>query len=307
MSTLAILCSGQGWQGSDMFDLVAGAPEAQDVFAAAGSVFNGRDPRDLVAQATDGELHANATAQVLCCTQALAAWSVLRPKLQARLVVAGYSVGEVAAWGVAGAFDPATAFQVVARRAALMDGATRPPAGLLAIRGLMPRAIEGLCRDVGVYVAIRNAPDRVVLGGGRDALERARTLAERGGAAGVTHVPVGVASHTPLLRGAAEEFSAFLVGLEGVRVPEARLISGIDGASVFDAREGLAKLGRQVAETVDWAACMVACRAVGATRALELGPGNALARMMGEVIGDRDCRSVAEFRSIDGVLRWALA
>ena len=294
MSTLAILCSGQGWQGSDMFDLVAGAPEAQEVFAAAGSVLGGRDPRDVVAKATDGELHANATAQVLCCTQALAAWSVLRPRMQARLVVAGYSVGEVAAWGVAGAFDPATAFHVVARRAALMDGATHAPAGLLAIRGLTPRAIEGLCCDAGVHVAIRNASDRVVLGGERDELERARMLAERGGAAAVTYVPVGVASHTPLLRGAAEEFSAFLV-------------SGIDGASVFDAREGLAKLGRQVAETVDWAACMGACRAAGATRVLELGPGNALARMMGEVIGERDSRSVAEFRSTDGVLRWLLA
>ena len=81
---------------------------------------------------------------------------------------------------------------------------------------------------------------------------------------------------------------------------------GIDGASVFDAREGLAKLGRQIAETVNWAACLEACRANGARRALELGPGDALARMMGNVIGERDSRSVAEFRSIDGVLRWML-
>ena len=82
-----------------------------------------------MAEATDGDLHANATAQVLCCVQALAVWAVLKPKLDARLVVAGYSVGEVAAWGVAGAFDPACVLHVVARRAALMDEATDEPAG----------------------------------------------------------------------------------------------------------------------------------------------------------------------------------
>ena len=307
MSTLAILCSGQGRQGPGMFDLVAGAPEAQDVFAAAGSVLGGRDPRSLVAKATDGELHANATAQVLCCTQALAAWAALKPKLNARLVVAGYSVGEVAAWGVAGAFDPASVLHVVARRAALMDKATQGLAGLLAIRGLTPRAIEELCRDAGVHVAIRNAPDRVVVGGERNGLERAREFAERGGAAGITDIFVGVASHTPFLHDAAEKFGLFLLDQKGVRDPDARLLSGIDGASVFGAREGLAKLGRQVAETVEWAACMEACRAAGATRALELGPGDALARMMGEVIGGRNSRSVSEFRSFDGILRWVLA
>jgi [acyl-carrier-protein] S-malonyltransferase len=54
------------------------------------------------------QLYANQTAQLLCCTQALAAWAAL--DLGARLVpakqiiVAGYSIGELAAWGCAGVF-----------------------------------------------------------------------------------------------------------------------------------------------------------------------------------------------------------
>ena len=304
MTALAILCSGQGRQGRGMFDLVADAPEARSVFEAAASVLGGRDPREVAATDDDAALHANATAQVLCCAGALAVWAVLQPKLDSPLVVAGYSVGEVAAWGVAGALQPAAVFDVVARRAALMDEATDAPSGLLAVRGLSPAALDALCREADVHVAIRNAPDRVVVGGRRDALDRAGKAAEAQGAS-VTAIPVGVPSHTPLLRGASEKFGAFLCDLGDVRTPDVRLLSGIDGAAVFDVRDGLDKLGQQVARTVDWAACMDACRAAGATRALELGPGNALARMMGDVIGERDSRSVADFRSLDGVLRWA--
>lgn len=290
-----------------MFDLVADAPEARDVFAAATGALDGRDPREVIASGDDDEIHANATAQVLCCTQALAGWAVLKPHLDARLVVAGYSVGEVAAWGVAGAIAPAAVLRLVAKRAASMDAAISAPSGLLAVRGLGDGAIARLCRDADVHVAIRNAPDRVILGGMRDALARARTAAEAEGAAGVTSIPVGVPSHTPLLREAADAFGAHLHGLEDVRAPDARLLSGIDGAAVLDIGEGLDKLARQVAQTVDWAACLEACRAFGATRALELGPGDALARMMGGVIGDRDSRGMSEFRTLDGVLRWLKA
>ena len=303
MTALAILCSGQGRQGRGMFDLVADAPEARSVFEAAAAALGGRDPREIAANDGDDALHANATAQVLCCAQALAVWAVLKPKLDTPLVVAGYSVGEVAAWGVAGALQSAAVFDVVARRAALMDEATDAPSGLLAISGLSSVALDTLCRDAGVHIAIRNAPDRVVVGGRGDALERAEKAADAQGA-NVTPIPVDVPSHTPLLRGASERFGTFLRDLGGVRTPDIRLLSGIDGAAVFDVGDGLDKLGKQVAQTVDWAACMEACRATGATRALELGPGDALARMMGNVLGERDSRSVAEFRTLDGVIRW---
>ena len=304
MNALAILCSGQGRQGRGMFDLVADAPEARCVFEAAASALDGRDPREMVAKDGDDALHANATAQVLCCAQALAVWAALKPKLDSPLVVAGYSVGKVAAWGVAGALEPVAVFDIVARRAALMDEATGAPSGLLAVRGLSAAALDALCRDADVHVAIRNAPDRVVVGGRRGALDRAGTAAEARGAS-VTPIPVDVPSHTPLLRGASERFGAFLRDLGNVRTPDVRLLSGVDGATVFDVGDGLDKLGQQVARTVDWAASMEACRAAGATRALELGPGNALARMMGDVIGERDSRGVADFRSLDGVVRWA--
>ena len=95
--TLAILLSGQGGQHPAMFALTADRPEALAVFEAARPLL-GQDPRDL-ARAGEG-LHGNRTGQILCCVAALAAWSVIAAGKPARAIVAGYSIGDLAAWGV---------------------------------------------------------------------------------------------------------------------------------------------------------------------------------------------------------------
>ncbi len=121
MTALAILCSGQGSQGRGMFDLVAEAPEPREIFAAAAATLRSRDLRDVAAAGDKGDRHTDAIAQVLCCAQALAVWAASKPKLgDRRLLVAVYSVGEVAAWGVAGAVEPTAVFDIVAKRAALI-------------------------------------------------------------------------------------------------------------------------------------------------------------------------------------------
>jgi [acyl-carrier-protein] S-malonyltransferase len=85
---------------------------------------------------------------------------------------------------------------------------------------------------------------------------------------------------------------------------DVRLLSGIDGDTVFDVRTGADKLARQIQQTVDWASCMESCRAAGVTKVVELGPGDALARMMHEVIPDGDVHSLSEFHSLSGFERW---
>jgi [acyl-carrier-protein] S-malonyltransferase len=42
----------------------------------------------------------------------------------------------------------------------------------------------------------------------------------------------------------------------------------------------------------------------GITAALELGPGNALSKMMSARHPGIECRSVADFRSMDGIRNW---
>ena len=305
MTGTAILCSGQGAQAPGMFNLVADAPAADAVFKAAKAALGGHDPRDLVRQASADDLHANQAGQILCCTQALAVWAVLGDVVPRPLVVAGYSVGELAAWGIAGVLDAKTVLHLAAERASLMNDDTGKPSGLAAIRGLSRRDLEPLCRAHGCHVAIVNASDQMLAGGTRTSLDALVRDAEAHGASAKL-VPVAVASHTPLLRRASEQFRAALgkAKLPGVLPSGVRLLSGIDGAAVFDLGAGLDKLARQVQQTIDWAACMDACRSGRVTKVIELGPGNALARMMQAAMPDGDAHSVSEFHSLDGLKHW---
>ena len=301
----AILCSGQGAQTAGMFDLLADAPEAAAVFAAGKAALAGHDPRDLVRHANEDELHANKAGQILCCTQAMAAWAVLGDRVPRPLVVAGYSVGELAAWGVAGVLDARTIIHLAAERASQMDAATKEPASLLAVRGLSRHKLEALCRAHDCHVAIVNAPDQMLAGGTRSSLDALAGDAAAHGASAKL-VPVSVASHTPLLRQASKQFHVTLsrVKAPGALSSDVRLLSGIDGDAVFNLHDGMDKLARQIQQTVDWAACMDACQSGGVTKVFELGPGNALTRMMQVLTSDSDIHSLSEFHSLEGAKRW---
>jgi [acyl-carrier-protein] S-malonyltransferase len=119
-------------------------------------------------------------------------------------------------------------------------------------------------------------------------------------------LPVTVPSHTPLLAEASEEFrqALFKAHLPEQVPADVRLLSGIDGDSVFDVHMGAEKLARQIEQTVNWAACMESCRAAGVATVFELGPGDALARMMHEVILDGDVHSLSQFHSLPGLQHW---
>ena len=290
-----------------MFDLLADAPEAAHVFEAAKAALGGKDPRELVRQANVDEMHANKAGQILCCTQAMAAWAVLGDVVPHPLVVAGYSVGELAAWGVAGVLNAKDVIGLAVKRASAMDDATTQASGLAAIRGFSRRELELLCHAHDCHVAIVNSPDQMLAGGIRTSLDALIHDAESRGAS--AHIiPVAVASHTPLLRRASAQFRTALgkVELPGALLSGVRLLSGIDGNAVFDLHDGMDKLARQVQQTVDWAACMDACRGAGASKFIELGPGNALVRLMQGVMTDSEVHSLSEFRSLDGLKRWTM-
>jgi [acyl-carrier-protein] S-malonyltransferase len=306
MTGVAVLCSGQGYQNAGMFDLLADAPEASPVFEAAKFVLDGTDPRQLVRKASNDDLHADEVAQVLCCTQAMAAWAVLGAKLPRPLVVAGYSIGELAAWGVAGLLEYKGVLDLAARRARAMDKATVQPSGLVAIHGLKRDTLDPICKARGAYVAIVNAQDQILVGGARKALDAVIHDARIAGAERITILPVTVPSHTPLMAKASDQFRQALAKapLPAEMPAGVRLLSGIDGDTVFDVHSGVDKLARQIQQTVDWAGCMESCRAAGATKVIELGPGNALAHMMQEFMPDGDAHSLSEFHSLSGFEHW---
>lgn len=302
--TLAILCSGQGRQHPDMFALTGGAPEAASLFEHAAKLLGG-DPRDFVHRETSDALHHNRAGQILCTLQALAAAAMLGEAMPGRIVVAGYSVGEVAAWGVGGLLGATDTLDLVARRAEVMDAATQPGDGLMFVRGLSRDDIDRLCERYEAAVAIVNPGDAFVLGGSRAALQAIAAAAKLMHAARVVDLPVEVASHTRRLAAASAAFRESL-SLISVFPPATgtRILSGIDGSPVISVEAGLDKLAAQISQTVQWAGCLQGCIEAGATAFLELGPGHALSAMAEGVWRDIPARSLEDFRSLQGARSW---
>jgi len=303
--SLAILCSGQGGQHARMFELTGDAPEAAGLFAHAEALL-GWEARTWVLTASEDALHENRYAQLLCTLQALSVAAVLAQSLPAKRCVAGYSVGEVAAWSVAGLIKPEDTLDLVVARADAMGAACRGEQGMLFVRGLSRTVIEHMTERAEAAVAIVNPGDAYVIAGMQSALMEIAIEAQRRGATRVVTVAVKVASHTRQMADATPLFRDRLsqVHVERALPAGTRLLSGIDGETVLNISEGVDKLARQISQPVQWAACLQACVEAGVTVLLELGPGRALADMAASAFPGIAARSVDEFKSFQGVRAW---
>lgn len=298
MSFALVFC-GQGTQHAAMLPWL----EDDDIVRAMCERLQVGDWR--LAMATPGWAERNENAQVLLTGLALAAWQQLSPRLPRPAAAAGYSVGELAAFSAAGVFDTATALELAARRAQAMDRCAREhPGGLLAVSGLPADRMEALRAKLGLDLAIRNGPATFVLGGPAPALEAAEREAAGSGARS-TRLGIAVASHTRWMREAA---AAFELELSHHRLnrPELALMANTAQA-VRDADGARQALAAQIASTVHWDECMDGLHARGPGCVLEIGPGQALARLWNDRFPAVPARSCDEFRSLEGVVRWVSA
>ena len=298
--SLGILCPGQGAQHPGMLDLVKGEPEAARVLAHASVVLDA--PIADLLSGSEEALFTNATAQPLICAVELATWAALSAQLPSPRVFAGYSVGELAAYGCAGALDAQAVVALARDRARAMDVACPDPCRMSAVRDLAYQSVEVLTRAHGVEIAIINAEDRMVVAGRMPAMANFEAAAQGLGGS-VTPLPVHIASHTSLMRPAADAVNRWLE--ESVLVaPLTPVLAGIDGTPVLSRMRAVETLARQTAQTIQWHACLEGLREAGCTVLLELGPGADLARMARDRLPGIPARSIAEFRSLEGAVAW---
>lgn len=299
--SLAIVCSGQGGQHPAMFALAHCDAAAAAVLASAADLL-GEDPLRL---ATQPGRYDNAIAQPLVCAAALAHWKALRAHLPAPVAVLGYSVGELAAHAVADSFDAATCLSLAGERARLMDRASPGQCGLMALTGLALRSIQTLCQRHGAAVAIVNGADHAVLGGPLPALRAIEAEARERGA-NARWLPVSVPAHTPWLAAAAQGFDEYLRAAP-LRAPRLPVLAGIDARAVATRERVIETLAAQIAQTIRWHEVLVQAVERGARVFLELGPGNALARMIEPGFDGCQARSIEDFKTLDGVRDWVAA
>jgi [acyl-carrier-protein] S-malonyltransferase len=298
--TFAVLCPGQGAQHPALLDFVDRFPESQEIVEVAAETL-GEDPR---AWTRGGDaIYRNAIAQPLIVIAQVAQWAALRSGLPAPLALAGYSVGELACHGVAGALDIGELARLARTRAEAMDAAAAEhQGGLLGVNGLARSTLQRLCAATRAYIAIAIADDTYVVGGDETALQGLRDRSQRAGAK-VTELRVGIASHTPLLAAAAETFRDAL-DRSAWSAPSIPVIAGVDASLITSRARAIETMSAQISHTVEWAHCLDALYERGCRVYLELGPGSALSKMVRARFDDVEARAVDEFRRLENASGW---
>ena len=301
---LALLCGGQGALSPSTLALVADQPAAESIFAAA-SHYLGHDPRELILTRDANTLSTNHISQILTVTAALAIYTCVADVLSKKIAVAGYSVGEMTAWSIAGIWTAEEALRLTDARASLMESVAGPEGRLGYIRGLERRKLEPLARKHRCELAITNPGVLFIVGGEEHDVTELCHEALAEGAARAGLLAVKIASHTTRLDQACKPLQQALDASKLSAIASNRiLLAGGDGERIFSATNATAKLARQVARPIDWTATLEALAELGVDSVLDLGPGDALKDMMQALLPSIRCYSAGGFHTLDGLRNW---
>ncbi|WP_326552568.1 acyltransferase domain-containing protein [Micromonospora sp. NBC_01813] len=193
-------------------------------------------------------------------------------------VVAGHSVGELAAASLAGALPAESAITLAAVRGREMAAACALEAtGMAAVLGGDRLEVLAAIDSHGLHAANHNGAGQIVVAGAAGQLEKFAAQPPAG--ARVAVLQVAGAFHTPYMAPAEQALAAVAAGITPAD-PNRILLSNLDGAAVSHGRELLQRLVRQVTAPVRWDLCMRTLADLGVTGVLELPPAGTLAGLI---------------------------
>lgn len=300
--SLAVICSGQGAQEPGLF---ASFPFSAKGLAVKKRILDAGCLEPAVAawledpSADPDAIFQNHFSQPLISLWQLMVWAEL--SLPVPHVFAGYSLGELSAYGCAGALKPEDVVRLAGIRARAMDAAGAGE--LIAVTGLEAGAAGEIAGRHAGYLAIVLGPDHCVLGVAPGKAAAAADELRAAGAGMASILSVSVPSHTPFLDAAVGPFRAALAGVAW-SAPASPVLAGIDSSKVSSATRMHESLPEQIHRTVRWDLVQQRIKEEECRIVLELGPGSQLAHAL---MGGRfvaDARSTAEFRSADGISEW---
>ncbi len=259
---------------------------------AAWSDISGLDLARLGTTATAEEITDTAVTQPLVVAATLLAHEELAKRgslgegsEDTSIVVAGHSVGEIAAYAIAGVISADEAVSLAATRGAEMAKACAlEPTGMSALLGGDEDEVLARLEALDLVPANRNAAGQIVAAGAVSALEK---LAEDPPArARVRQLATAGAFHTQYMVTALEGYTAVANRITPAEIssPNVTLLSNADGRPVSSAADAMTKLVAQMTQPVRWDLCTATIRELfeqasdvgGVTAIVEFPPAGTL-------------------------------
>lgn len=254
---------------------------------AEWSASSGLDLERLGTTATLQEITDTSVTQPLVVAASLLGAAELRRRgeVPADTIVAGHSIGEIAALAVAGVISDADALRLASARGTAMSRACADrPTGMIAVLGGVEADVLLALDSAGLTPANRNGAGQIVAAGpleACDALEQNPPARAR-----LRRLEVAGAFHTDHMGSAVDGFRE-LADETDVNDPELTLLSNADGVAVTSGRDALNRVVNQITNPVRWDLCTQTMLKLGVDTFVELPPSGALVglakRMMREV------------------------
>ena len=292
MGKIAFVFSGQGDQFPGMGkDLYEKYPVAKNIYDLCDEIrpntsaqcFNG----------TEDELKETKNTQPCLFAMELAAASVLIEKGVAPDAVAGFSLGEVVAATVSGAFDNETGFRLVCTRGELMQReAEKFDTSMAAVVKLTPEQVQEVCGKYSdVYPVNFNCPGQITVSGLSSQMTDFFADVK---AAGGRALPLKVkgAFHSPFMNEAAKAFGEELKNAE-VREQTITLYSNLTAEAYGEDVAEL--LSAQICNPVQWEKIIRNMIAGGVDTFVEIGPGKTLTNMIKKISADVKAVGIIEY------------
>lgn len=281
MGRIAFVYPGQGSQHPGMgLDLKKSDLLARFAFTQADQLRPGTSDQCFFGD--EETLKQTANTQPCLYTVEMAASQALLGQGVTPDMVAGFSLGELAALTVAGAVDFENGIKMVTRRGQLMQAAAeKVDSAMIAVMKLEASQVEALCAAYPeAYPVNYNCPGQTVVAVKRDQLDGLKQDIK---AAGGRALPLKVSGgfHSPFMAEAAEQFGAYLQDVKFSSTFKVPLYSNYTGYPYDrDCRE---LLQQQICNPVRWQTLVKNMIADGADTFIELGPGQVLGGLIGRI------------------------
>ncbi|AHC26395.2 ACP S-malonyltransferase [Mycolicibacterium neoaurum] len=266
------------------------------------SDISGLDLVRLGTTATAEEITDTAVTQPLVVAATLLAYEELikRDGLAGKdAVVAGHSVGEIAAYAIAGVISADDAVKLAATRGAEMAKACAlEPTGMAAVLGGDEAEVLARLESLDLIPANRNAAGQIVAAGAVAALEK---LAEDPPAkARVRVLATAGAFHTHYMAPAAEGYAAAAAQVTTAE-PTRTLLSNADGKPVADAADAMTKLVAQMTRPVRWDLINETLRGMAVSALVEFPPAGTLVGIAKRELKGTPTKAIKAPEDLDGL------